>query len=323
MVEKKVIEERTLGLLFLLLSGLLHVGGVAAALSGSTGKPAILPPLRIELVAWELDLSGDPVPLSQSHADISRAIPPRAGLGFKLGPARSMSTEPPMPAPAPGSLIPPRPAPVSPHRNDESRTVRPPAPEELAVQGDLSASAAPAVSWEEEPYAGANGSLTEGASHDYRSVFGVEEGRSGSNLLEAQGGAAPAGQGEGRVPEESPGVGAFLAHAVPRGQGVGGTPPGEPPEYREYIAVIRQKLFEALAYPMAARRRSLTGTVLLSVLIRADGTIGPVSILESSGHGILDEAARRTVRDLGPFPFPRDLSPRDLLLYLPVSYQLR
>ncbi len=49
-------------------------------------------------------------------------------------------------------------------------------------------------------------------------------------------------------------------------------------------------------YPLAARRRGDQGTVLVRVLVTADGLAARVSLEKSSGHPALDEAALTAVR---------------------------
>lgn len=50
------------------------------------------------------------------------------------------------------------------------------------------------------------------------------------------------------------------------------------------------------AYPPIAERRGLSGTVLLAIEVAASGAVTAVRIERSSGHEVLDEAARRAVR---------------------------
>ena len=82
-------------------------------------------------------------------------------------------------------------------------------------------------------------------------------------------------------------------------------------EYRfaQYVEDWRQKVERVgtLNYPEAARGR-LYGSLLLSVSIRADGTVDKVSVQRSSGHTLLDEAAVRIVRMAAPYaPCPPDI----------------
>jgi protein TonB len=49
------------------------------------------------------------------------------------------------------------------------------------------------------------------------------------------------------------------------------------------------------AYPAMSRRYGEEGTVVLRVLVRADGTAGQVEIKKSSGYPALDESAKSAV----------------------------
>lgn len=93
--------------------------------------------------------------------------------------------------------------------------------------------------------------------------------------------------------------------------------------YKEYLARLRQRVHEALRYPPAARRRGLTGAVTIELTILPSGLIRDVSVVESSSHTILDEAAVETVRTLRSQPFPRNVPPRTLRVRLPVVFELQ
>jgi len=61
-------------------------------------------------------------------------------------------------------------------------------------------------------------------------------------------------------------------------------------------------------YPEAARELKLYGHLLLTVSIRADGTIESIAVNKSSGHRVLDAAAVKIVEMSAPFaPFPPDV----------------
>jgi protein TonB len=82
-------------------------------------------------------------------------------------------------------------------------------------------------------------------------------------------------------------------------------------EYRfaQYIEDWRSKVERVgtLNYPEEAKGK-LYGSLILSVTIKSDGTIDKVEINRSSGHRILDEAARRIVAMAGPYAiFPPDI----------------
>jgi protein TonB len=55
-----------------------------------------------------------------------------------------------------------------------------------------------------------------------------------------------------------------------------------------------------LNYPEAAKGR-LYGNLLLTVVIRADGNLERVDVERSSGHKVLDDAARRIVQMAAPY----------------------
>lgn len=75
-------------------------------------------------------------------------------------------------------------------------------------------------------------------------------------------------------------------------------------EYRfaQYNEEWRQKVERVgtLNYPEAARGK-LYGSLILTVSIRSDGSVASVEINRSSGHKVLDDAARRIVAMAAPF----------------------
>lgn len=63
-----------------------------------------------------------------------------------------------------------------------------------------------------------------------------------------------------------------------------------------------------LNYPEEAKRRDLSGNLVLDVAIRADGTLDAINIRRSSGQKVLDDAAVRIVRLAAPFsPLPPEM----------------
>lgn len=62
-------------------------------------------------------------------------------------------------------------------------------------------------------------------------------------------------------------------------------------------------------YPTEARRAGIYGTLRMLVVLKKDGSVKNVSILESSGSTVLDDAAIRIIRLASPFaPFPPDMA---------------
>ena len=63
-----------------------------------------------------------------------------------------------------------------------------------------------------------------------------------------------------------------------------------------------------LNYPEAARKRKLSGSLILDVALNDDGSINQITVTQSSGHKILDDAAIRIVELAAPYsPFPDNI----------------
>ncbi|MCR4300205.1 MAG: TonB family protein [Sulfuricaulis sp.] len=81
-------------------------------------------------------------------------------------------------------------------------------------------------------------------------------------------------------------------------------------KYATYMDAWRAKVERIgnLNYPDEAKRRGLTGNLLLDVALNADGSINNISVRRSSGQKILDDAAIRIVELSAPFaPFPPEI----------------
>jgi protein TonB len=76
-------------------------------------------------------------------------------------------------------------------------------------------------------------------------------------------------------------------------------------------------------YPRAAREAGWAGTVVLWVEVLPDGTVGAVTLHKSSGHPVLDEAARASVQDWRFVPAMDGNFPLRSLVQLPVRFDLR
>ncbi|VAW64166.1 hypothetical protein MNBD_GAMMA09-1320 [hydrothermal vent metagenome] len=77
-------------------------------------------------------------------------------------------------------------------------------------------------------------------------------------------------------------------------------------------------------YPDAAIRSKLSGTLILDVVINADGSLIEINLRQSSGHQILDDAAKRIVRMSSPFaPFPSKLQKQADIIHITRSWEFR
>jgi protein TonB len=88
----------------------------------------------------------------------------------------------------------------------------------------------------------------------------------------------------GTVPGEAPAVAA--AASAP--------PPPAPPPIESTRAVASE--WSPPAYPERARARGVEGEVTVEVEVGADGSVGDVRVVRSSGSALLDRAAERAVR---------------------------
>ncbi len=75
-------------------------------------------------------------------------------------------------------------------------------------------------------------------------------------------------------------------------------------------------------YPDQAIRNKLSGTLILDVVINADGSLRSIDLRRSSGHRILDDAAKRIVRMAAPFAaFPKKLKQQADVLHITRSWE--
>jgi protein TonB len=80
--------------------------------------------------------------------------------------------------------------------------------------------------------------------------------------------------------------------------------------YATYVEAWRQKVEKIgnLNYPEEAKAQKLYGQLRMTVTIHADGTLESVYINKSSGHKVLDDAAKRIVQMSAPFAaFPNNI----------------
>ncbi|MCW8923147.1 MAG: energy transducer TonB [Gammaproteobacteria bacterium] len=77
-----------------------------------------------------------------------------------------------------------------------------------------------------------------------------------------------------------------------------------------------------LNYPDQARRNKLSGTLILDVTINAKGELIQVDLRKSSGHKILDDAAKRIVKLAAPYsPFPAKLKQEADVIHITRSWE--
>jgi TonB family protein len=126
------------------------------------------------------------------------------------------------------------------------------------------------------------------------------------------GGGTGTGQGTGMGEGKGSGVGPG------EGGGTGGGP------YRPGSGITPPGLLREVKpqYTEDARRLGVEGDVVLEIVVRADGTVGPVTVLQRLGSG-LDERAVQAVRQWRFSPARRFGTPVDVLVEVAVEFKLR
>jgi protein TonB len=152
---------------------------------------------------------------------------------------------------------------------------------------------------------------TAGSDRDREGV--VERGRdTGQSQGAGVGGGAGTGQGIG----SGEGLGAGIGDGSGGGTGGGPYRPGsgiEPPR------LVREVKAE---YTEEARRRGITGDVVLEIVVRRDGSVGDITVLQGRGAG-LDQRAVAAVRQWRFSPARRRGEPVDVLVEVAVEFTLR
>ena len=79
---------------------------------------------------------------------------------------------------------------------------------------------------------------------------------------------------------------------------------------------------KAPLYPQLSRKKKEQGTVLLLILVKADGTVGDIQLKSSSGYPRLDQAAKQAVKRWQIQPALKAGNPIDFWYELPVKFRL-
>ncbi|MCS3903236.1 protein TonB [Methylohalomonas lacus] len=95
-------------------------------------------------------------------------------------------------------------------------------------------------------------------------------------------------------------------------------------KYASYMEAWRTKVERIgnLNYPEEARKRGLTGSLILDVALKPDGSVDEITIRRSSGTKLLDDAAIRIVELAAPFaPFPDNIRKDTDILHITRTWQ--
>ena len=152
------------------------------------------------------------------------------------------------------------------------------------------------------------------APADVRDIAGIvtEAPKDTSSQGPGSGGGAGTGRGTGLGEGDGAGIG------TGSGGGTGGGPyrPGSgitPPSVQREVKPD---------YTEEARRRGLAGDVVLEIVVRSDGSVGDIRILQGLGSG-LDQRATDAVRQWRFSPARRFGTPVDVIVEVAVEFKLR
>ena len=138
----------------------------------------------------------------------------------------------------------------------------------------------------------------------------------GKETGESQGSGIGGGAGPGQGVGSGEGLGSGIGDGSGGGTGGGPFRPGsgiDPPR------LLREVKAE---YTDEARRRGITGDVVLEIVVRRDGSVGGVTILQGRGAG-LDQRAVAAVRQWRFSPARRRGEPVDVIVEVAVEFTLR
>ena len=221
------------------------------------------------------------------------APPPKAEmkgpspLRSPVPPPRPVTTRPPEPKPVP---TPPKPVEAAP------KPAEPPPPAPAPVP--LPQVVAPVAT----------------APADARDRAGVLEAPAAEADSHGPGSGSGTGSGQGTGMGEGTGSGI--------GPGSGGGTGGGP--YRPGSGITPPAIIREVKpdYTEEARRRGVAGDVVLEIIVRADGTVGSVTLLQGLGSG-LDQRAIDAVRQWRFSPARRFGTPVDVIVEVAVEFKLR
>jgi TonB family protein len=152
------------------------------------------------------------------------------------------------------------------------------------------------------------------AAADERDREGTVE--AGQPQGQSQGAGIGGGAGTGQGTGSGEGLGAGIGDGSGGGTGGGPFRPGsgiEPPRLLREVKA---------AYTDEARRRGITGDVVLEIVVRRDGSVGDVTILDGLGSG-LDQRAVAAVKQWRFSPARRRGEAVDVVVEVAVEFTLR
>ncbi len=84
-------------------------------------------------------------------------------------------------------------------------------------------------------------------------------------------------------------------------------------EFASYLLILKRKIQGVWVYPAAAAKNGIGGALTLEFSIARSGQLVNVTLLDSSGHTVLDESALNAIKQAAPYvPFPERMKAKRL-----------
>lgn len=97
---------------------------------------------------------------------------------------------------------------------------------------------------------------------------------------------------------------------------------GLAPELQNYVRAIQNRILRAVYYPREAKNAGWEGTLRLSLLLTANGSLQEILVSQSTGYKVLDDAGQDTVKKVSPFPpFPTQSKIKELRIEVPIVFR--
>lgn len=101
------------------------------------------------------------------------------------------------------------------------------------------------------------------------------------------------------------------------------SPSAQKRDYGWLAEALWKQIEQLKQYPVAARLNRWEGKVVLRAVILDDGNLADLRVAKSSGYEVLDQDALEILRQTAPIKLPQPLGRPQIVIHVPISYQLK
>jgi TonB family protein len=117
------------------------------------------------------------------------------------------------------------------------------------------------------------------------------------------------------------GIGSGVGSGRGSGQGKGG---GLRDELREFQKKIKERIEKVKSYPFLARKNQYEGATYCTFTLLRGGEVKDIRVVGKSGYPVLDEAAKKAIREAAPYPpFPSCIEHSSIEVKVPIVFKLK